>query len=56
MFGPNQSEALHIKISINKDVIWRWAVKSEDSGVLLDFSGKEGDGTSIDFDEPFVVR
>ena len=56
VFGPNQTEALHIKISIDNDVIWRWAVNSKDSDVLLDLSGQEGDGTSIDFDEPFVVR
>ena len=49
--GPNGTEALHIKIGVVEDVVWRWAVLATEVG----HAGAEGDGTTVDYDEPFVM-
>ena len=49
--GPNGTEALHIKIGVVEDVVWRWAVLATAVG----HAGAEGDGTTVDYDEPFVM-
>ena len=46
-------ESFHILIDIENDVITRWGVFENVTQELL---GSPGDGTSIDFDEPFVLR
>ena len=51
--GPNGTEALHVKIGVVEDVVWRWAVVTD---VAVDNVGTEGDGTTIDFDEPFMIK
>ena len=50
--GPNATEALHVKIGVAEDVLWRWAVV----GAAVGYVGTEGDGTTIDYDEPFIIR
>jgi hypothetical protein len=50
--GPNDTEALHIKIGVVEDVVWRWAVLTN---VSVENVGSDGDGTTIDFDEPFII-
>ena len=46
-------EAFHIMVDIKDEVVQRWAVFNNETQEIL---GKPGEGTSIDFDEPFVVR
>ena len=46
-------ESFHILIDIENDVITRWGVFENVTQELL---GSPGEGTSIDFDEPFVLR
>ena len=46
-------ESFHILIDIANDVITRWGVFENVTQELL---GQPGEGTSIDFDEPFVIR
>ena len=53
--GPNKTEALHIKLGILEDVLWRWAVLNDTIGPVENV-GEEGDGTTIDFDEPFLLE
>ena len=50
--GPNDTEALHIKIGVIEEVVWRWAVVTD---VPVSNVGTAGDGTTIDFDEPFMI-
>ena len=53
--GPDNTEALHIKLGILEDVVWRWAVLNDTIGPIENV-GEEGDGTTIDFDEPFLLE
>ena len=53
--GPNETEALHIKIGVVEDVVWRWAVPAVLTNVSVENVGFDGDGTTIDFDEPFII-
>ena len=46
-------EAFHIMVDIKDEVVQRWAVFNNETQEIL---GEPGEGTSIDFDEPFVVR
>ena len=46
-------ESFHIAVDIQQDVITRWAVAEN---ITQEVQGKQGEGTSIDFDEPFVMR
>ena len=50
--GPNDTEALHVKVGVVEDVVWRWAVLTN---VPIENVGVDGDGTTIDFDEPFTI-
>ena len=50
--GPNNTEALHVKIGVIEDVVWRWGVLTD---VPQNNVGEAGDGTTIDFDEPFMI-
>ena len=50
--GPNETEALHIKIGVVEDVVWRWAVLTN---VSVENVGSDGDGMTIDFGEPFLI-
>ena len=52
LIGPNDTEALHVKLGVVEDVVWRWAVLTN---VTVDNVGNVGDGTTIDFDEPFMI-
>ena len=53
--GATNTEALHIKLGILEDVLWRWAVLNDTIGPVENV-GEEGDGTTIDFDEPFLLE
>ena len=46
-------ESFHILIDIKRDMISRWGVFEN---VTQETQGFAGDGTSIDHDEPFVIR
>ena len=50
--GPNNTEALHIKLGVLEEVVWRWAVPTN---VSVGNVGEDGDGTTIDLDEPFLI-
>ena len=52
--GPNNTEALHVKIVVEEEVVFRWAMLVDEVPMVL--SGQEGEGTTIDYDEPFVIR
>ena len=41
-------------VSVKKEVVWRWTVV--DTGDIDGMMGMEGDGTSIDFEEPFIIK
>ena len=45
---------LMIPPSVKKEAVWRWTVV--DTGDIDGMVGQEGDGTSIDFEEPFIVK
>ena len=45
---------LIIVSSVKKEAVWRWTVV--DTGDIDGMMGSEGDGTSIDFEEPFIVK
>ena len=51
--GEGLNEAFHVVLNISFDYIERWGVFEN---VTQDRQGKPGDGTSVDKDEPFVVR
>ena len=51
--GPGTEEAFHLRIHPDQEYIERWGVASN---VTLGQAGGEGDGTTIDRDEPFIVR
>ena len=51
--GPGSEEAFHVRIHADLEYIERWGVASN---VTLGQAGGEGDGTTIDRDEPFIVR
>ena len=46
-------EALHVEFDVKAEVVRRWAVNENVTGEIF---GTEGDGTSIDLEEPFVIR
>ena len=46
-------EAFHVMVDIKNEVVQRWAVFENETQEIL---GEPGEGTSIDFDEPFVIR
>ena len=47
------NEAFHIVVDIKNEVVQRWAVVNNETQEIL---GEPGEGTSIDLDEPFVIR
>ena len=46
-------EAFHVVVDIRNEVVQRWAVVNNETKEIL---GEPGEGTNIDFDEPFVIR
>ena len=46
-------EAYHVSVDIKNEMVQRWAVFEN---VTQEIFGAPGDGSSIDFDEPFVLR
>ena len=46
-------EALHVQFDVKKEVVYRWSVLDN---VTQEIFGIEGEGTSIDLEEPFVIR
>ena len=52
VFDPDEREAIHVRIGIMEDTVWRWGVASN---VSVNNAGDVGDGTTIDFDEPFQL-
>ena len=51
VFQNGFDESFHILVDIPNDVIKRWGVVDN---VTEETHGNDGDGTTIDFDEPFV--
>ena len=47
------NEAFHVKLDVLKKYVERWGVVG---GVVTPRVGQAGDGTTIDFDEPFLVK
>ena len=46
-------EALHVQFDVKKEVVYRWSVLDN---VTQEIFGTEGEATSIDLEEPFVIR
>ena len=46
-------ESFHASVDVNNKFVQRWGVFEN---ITVDMIGSPGDGTSIDFDEPFVIR
>ena len=46
-------EAYHVSVDVKNEVVQRWAVSQN---ITQEVFGYPGDGSSIDFDEPFVLR
>ena len=46
-------EAYHVSVDVKNEVVQRWAVFQN---ITQEVFGYPGDGSSIDFDEPFVLR
>ena len=46
-------EALHVEFDVKAEVVRRWSVYENVTGEIF---GTAGDGTSIDLEEPFVIR
>lgn len=54
MFGQNDTnEAYHLHFDIRNDFVSRWGMVDN---VTMDTVGAPGEGTTIDFDEPFLLR
>ena len=51
--GEGQDESFHILIDIERDMISRWGVFQN---ITQEMQGSPGEGTSIDHEEPFVMR
>ena len=51
--GNGSDEALHIKVDVNENVVLRWSFYDNST---QEPQGEPGDGTSIDLEEPFVIR
>ena len=47
------NEGIHINLNLGKKVIERYSVTN---GTKSNIDGKPGEGTSIDYDEPFVLN
>ena len=46
-------EALHVQFDVKNEVVYRWSVLDNETQEIF---GTEGEGTSIDLEEPFVIR
>ena len=54
VFGQNDTnEAFHMHFDIRNDFVSRWGMVDN---VTQEQVGSPGDGTTIDFDEPFLLR
>ena len=51
-FNVYQDESFHILIDLKLDMIQRWGTYEG----LREGAGKPGEGTTIDIDEPFMLR
>jgi hypothetical protein len=51
--GEDTEEALHLLVSPGLEYVQRWAFTSN---TTLGMVGRPGDGTTIDMDEPFILR
>ena len=51
--GNGTDEAFHVQINHEQEFVARWGVVNN---VSLGRSGEPGDGTTIDIDEPFILR
>ena len=51
--GPGIDEAFHLKIDPDQEFLERWGVVDN---VTTQLSGEPYEGTTIDRDEPFVIR
>ena len=46
-------EAFHVEVDVKSEAVYRWSVLGN---VTQEVFGSQGDGTSIDLEEPFVIR
>ena len=46
-------EAFHICVKLDQEYVKRWGVHNN---ITEDLQGEPGDGTTIDRDEPFIMR
>ena len=53
MKTKDQDEAFHVTIALGHETIYRYAVQN---GTVYNLFGQIGDGTTIDLEEPFVLR
>ena len=51
--GEDTEEALHLLVSPGLEYVQRWAATINTTSGLV---GQPGDGTTIDMDEPFILR
>ena len=51
--GKNFDEAYHVVLDKRENFVERWGVSNN---VTLERQGGPGDGTSVDYDEPFVMK
>ena len=51
--AESPKEAFHVLVDPAQELIQRWAVPEE---TPTDIAGEPGDGTTIDLDEPFLLR
>ena len=51
--GNGTDEAFHIRIDVDAEFVERWA---NQQNATTGAAGYPGDGTSVDRDEPFVIR
>ena len=49
------TEAIHVQISLKKKGVWIWSV-IDNNGTIDGLIGQEGEGSSIDYDEPFMIK
>ena len=49
----DDDEAFHVEIALGEKTVYRYAIKDETYSKIF---GKAGDGTTIDLEEPFIIR
>jgi hypothetical protein len=47
------NEAFHVKIAVETDIVYRWAMKNKS---IVGMVGGQNEGTTIDYDEQFILK